>query len=234
VDPSQIESTRLARKAINLSSAILISVYSRTPVRLQTGQGVGYSNLDKNYKNIYLVGYFQSYKYAQAKKEILHEITVEPAGPELEYLTNQSLAETPLVVHLRFGDYLKEKDFGIPSSQYYAKAISEIQSRRKFGSIWVFSDDLRMAKEKLKLDNEVPIRWINSVDNSVVSTIQAMRLGYGYVIANSSFSWWAAFLTQHIEAEVIAPKPWFMNLASPSELIPPNWSEIDAGFSPNH
>lgn len=231
---NKFESIKIVRKAQNLVSAILISISIRTPVKLQTGEGVGYSKLKETHKNTYLIGYFQSYKYAQANKKLLQKIRIESDGEELKFLRGISFSERPLVVHCRFGDYLKEKDFGIPSAEYYKKAILEICEQRKFRSIWVFSDDLDLAAKKLNLEDDLPIRWINTVDNSTTSTIQAMRLGYGYVIANSSFSWWAAFLSHQADATVIAPKPWFMNLESPSELIPPTWTEIDAGFHLKH
>ena len=80
----------------------------------------------------------------------------------------------------------------------------------------------------------MPIRWINSVDDSVVGTLQAMRLGCAYVIANSTFSWWAAYLSLNPSVEVVAPSPWFMVMEDPKELIPPNWEQIDAGYQGKH
>lgn len=234
IKPNKFESMQLIKKIQHICSAILISIFVRFPIRLQIGRGVGYSKLLDNHTNTYLIGYFQSYRYAQANKELLQEIGIHPIEEELEFYTEISTLEMPLVVHCRFGDYLKEKDFGIPSAEYYQNAIHEIRKKRDFRSIWVFSDDLELAAEKLNLGNELPIRWINTVDNSITATIQAMRLGYGYVIANSSFSWWAAFLSHQSDANVIAPKPWFMNLESPFELIPPNWTEIDAGYHAKH
>ena len=89
---------------------------------------------------------------------------------------------------------------------------------------------MEKAKEKLFLVERLPVRWINSVDASVASTLQAMRLGHGYVVANSSFSWWAAFLSFNGASEVVAPSPWFKGMDDPKDLIPPNWSQVDAGY----
>ena len=86
----------------------------------------------------------------------------------------------------------------------------------------------------MKFDESLPIRWIDSVDDSVVATLQAMRLGRGYVIANSTFSWWAAYLSLNPGVEVVAPSPWFMGMEDPKELIPPNWKKFDAGYQSKH
>ena len=61
-----------------------------------------------------------------------------------------------------------------------------------------------------------------------------MRLGRGYVIANSTFSWWAAYLSLNPGVEVVVPSPWFMGMEDPGELIPPNWKQLDAGYQVKH
>ena len=127
-----------------------------------------------------------------------------------------------------------EENFGIPSREFYSAGISKLLARGSCKSIWVFSDDLPKAREKLDLQETLPIRWINSVDDSVVATLQAMRLGRAYVIANSTFSWWAAYLSLNPSVEVVAPSPWFMGMEDPKELIPPNWEQLDAGYQGKH
>lgn len=234
VKPSLLESKNFVSKAISSIATVVISLYFRSYRKLQTGKGVGYSVLYTEPTNTYLVGYFQSYRYAETVKNYMTQIKVEPVGPELQKLTSVASSEMPLIVHCRFGDYLSEKDFGIPSYKYYQNAISAIKQVREFRSIWVFSDDIELSKAKLNLNTDFPIRWINSVDDSVVSTLQAMRLGYGYVIANSSFSWWGAYLSRQASSVVFAPKPWFKNLEDPKDIIPPEWVQLEAGYERNH
>jgi hypothetical protein len=225
-----MESTKVIRESIISIASLLLSLFLKERRKIVIGQGTGFTELDTNLTRPYLVGYFQSYKYAELSRSMLAMAKISKAGPELAFLESIAQIETPLVVHCRFGDYLQEEDFGIPSSKYYSSAIDKLLERNKFNCIWVFSDDLEKAKEKLSLVERLPVRWINSVDASVASTLQAMRLGHGYVVANSSFSWWAAFLSFNGASEVVAPSPWFKGMDDPKDLIPPNWSLVDAGY----
>jgi hypothetical protein len=234
VKPSNLESKKFVKGTILFLASLLISIFLRKRRNVVIGHGVGFSKLNINVTNPYLIGYFQSYRYAETNRQYLLKAKIQSVGLELEELNLAAIEEMPLVVHLRFGDYLLEEDFGIPSREFYSTAISKLLARGSCKSIWVFSDDLPKAIEKLDLKETLPIRWINSVDDSVVATLQAMRLGRAYVIANSTFSWWAAYLSLNPSVEVIAPSPWFMGMEDPEELIPPNWEQLDAGYQGKH
>jgi hypothetical protein len=230
VKPSNLESNKFVKSTILFLASLLTSIFLRKRRNVVIGDGVGYSKLGNKYSNPYLVGYFQSYRYVEKSRQYLLKAKIHSVGPELEELNLVAKEEMPLVVHLRFGDYLLEENFGIPSREFYSTGISKLLARGSCKSIWVFSDDLPKAREKLDLKNTLPIRWINSVDDSVVATLQAMRFGRAYVIANSTFSWWAAYLSLNPSVEVVAPSPWFMGMEDPKELIPPNWEQLDAGY----
>jgi len=234
VMPSKFESNRVVKSFIIALASILLSVFLKERKYLLIGKGVGYTELKNKSSAPYLVGYFQSYLYAESNREHLMKAKIENVGPELKELNLAAEAELPLIVHFRFGDYLLEDDFGIPSREYYKAAITGLLSKDICKSIWVFSDDLIRAKEKLNFDLKLPIRWISSVDNSDISTLQAMRLGRGYVIANSTFSWWAAYLSMCPNADVVAPHPWFKGMEDPVNLIPPIWRKLDAGYQGKH
>lgn len=230
VTPSKLESIRLVNRFIIFLASILLSLFLRERKRILIGRGVGYTELRNKSSVPYLVGYFQSYLYAESNREHLMKARIQKIGPELKELNLVAEAEMPLIVHCRFGDYLLENDFGIPSREYYQAAITSLLTKKIYKSIWVFSDDLTRAQEKIETKNLLPIRWISTVDNSDVSTFQAMRLGRGYVIANSTFSWWAAYLSLNPIADVVAPNPWFMGMDDPANLIPPTWRRLDAGY----
>jgi hypothetical protein len=93
----------------------------------------------------------------------------------------------------------------------------------RFNKIWIFSDEPEAVKEILPdwiLHNS---RIILEGLDSPASTIQAMRLGYGYVLSNSTFGWWGAKLSYNQHAPVIVPKPWFKIKDEPRLLIPKHW-----------
>ena len=230
VTPSKLETNRLVKSFIIFLASTLLSIFLKQRKRLIIGRGVGYTELKNKSSAPYLVGYFQSYLYAESNREHLMKAKIENIGPDLKELNLAAETEMPLIVHCRFGDYLLENDFGIPAEEYYRAAITSLLHKNICKSIWVFSDDLTRAKEKIDSKNLLPIRWISTVDNSDVSTLQAMRLGRGYVIANSTFSWWAAYLSLNPIIDVVAPNPWFMGMEDPVNLIPPTWRRLDAGY----
>ncbi len=230
VMPSKIESNRAVKCLIVFTASVLLSLFLRERKHIQIGNGVGYTELGNKSSVPYLLGYFQSYLYAERNRDQLMKLKIGNIGPELKELIVAAETEMPLIIHCRFGDYLLENDFGLPSKEYYRAAITSFLDNGICKCIWVFSDDLIRAKEKLDFNFGLPIRWIGAVDNSDVSTLQAMRLGRGFVIANSTFSWWAAYLSMSPNADVVAPNPWFMGMEDPVNLIPPTWRQLDAGY----
>ena len=113
------------------------------------------------------------------------------------------------------------------SQQYFETAINFQLGRCNYESIWFFSDEPSLAKNIVKFNNKIETRWIPEVGQSAAETLEVMRHGKGYVISNSTFSWWGAFLSYNENAIVVAPSPWFKAMSQPKMLIPNNWVEID-------
>ena len=199
-------------------------------VKVIAGIGNGYSTKLKPIPNAHYVGYFQSYKWVENDfvKQQMMSLHISKEGDDLRLLRELAEKEYPLVVHIRLGDYLNDSDRGIPSVSYYNQAITELWQSGVFSKIWLFSDQADEAVKYIDLKWEKYLRVIREVDNSSASTLEAMRLGKGYVIGNSTFSWWGAYLTHSPDATVIAPYPWFKNSPSPIELIPQNWQAYDS------
>jgi hypothetical protein len=194
---------------------------------------LGFSLIDESATPFTLTGYFQSYRYSEASTVIdaLRAMRPVEKSQDLDRLTSISAIEQPLVVHFRFGDYKNENTFGIPTTDYYRKSISDLWLSEKYKKIWVFSDEIELAKEKFPREYLSFVRWIDEIDQSSGLTLEAMRLGHGFVIANSSFSFWGAMLAKRgVDLDVVAPEPWFQGTESPNQLIPPNWRRISAGY----
>lgn len=170
-------------------------------------------------------GYFQSYKFSSAPevREELLKLAPKNTSENVQTFVAKSLKDKPLIVHIRLTDYRNEPNFGIPSKEYYHKAIEHQIKLGLYGTIWLFSDE---AKDAM---NYVPTEYVSIVENisaeisDTLETFEIMRLGKGFVLANSSFSWWGAFLSHEKNAPTIYPSPWFSGMPTPHSLCPPAW-----------
>lgn len=147
--------------------------------------------------NVYLEGYWQSEKYFEDIELILRkEFTFKT---ELGVLANQMAAQikstNAVCIHIRRGDYLKYIDYhGIPGSEYINRAIIILVAKLTNPHFYIFSDEINWCLDNIKLD--YPATYITN-DNSGTNDIDHFHLMTNckhFIIANSSFSWWAAWL----------------------------------------
>jgi hypothetical protein len=218
-------------KAISkiLSESILFFRFKKYR-KIVTGHSVGYSTVELG-SNSFIIGYFQSYLWTQNSNVYESLMSLSAKNFPL-YNSFVALAkeERPLIVHIRLTDYFKEDLFGIPNASYYKSAINQQLESGSYNKVWIFSDEPETAINWLPEIDSNLIRWVPTVENCVVKTFEVMRLGYGFVIANSSFSWWAARLNHQRTTRIIFPSPWFRYLDVPDRLIPPEWDSVDAGW----
>ena len=220
-----------SRFVIRALASIVFSLFLMKPVTVRVNTGVGYSKLRKPFtKEIVSIGYFQTYRFASEFEVAAYLQNLQPIQISRELDSYRRLAEIeqPIIVHFRFGDYLQEDGFGIPGGDYYDAAISELWNVGTFGKIWIFSDEPERVPPRVIEKYDKFLRWIPMVANSSTQTLEVMRLGYGYVIANSTFSWWGAFLSRNNPSAVFAPSPWFKHVESPKDITPDNWKNRKA------
>jgi hypothetical protein len=220
------EKVRILRFMIRLAASVINSVALKSRVKVNVNSGVGYDKYLKQKRFQLLIGYFQTYRYASmpAVYEELKNLTLVTQVDLIEEYRKLALVETPLVVHIRLGDYKLEESFGLLSKEYYSDAITELWSSGKYQKIWLFSDEPELAIQVIGDKYQDFVRIVPEVNDSAAATLEVMRSGSGYVIANSSFSWWAAFLSHTKNPVVLAPSPWFIGQEEPIDLIPPSWS----------
>jgi hypothetical protein len=224
IDPKGVEKLPIFRLLTRrIGSLVLLMKFGKFK-SITTGNNLGYSPLGINNKKRYLLGYFQSFKYSddEAVIEILRNLKVKNFESYSEY-ERLAQIEEPLVVHVRLSDYLKEDKFGIPEFQYYENSITAMWSSGAYKKIWLFSDDPENAQLRIPNNLQSFVRSFGDVEDCIVKTLEVMRLGKGYVIANSSFSWWGARLSKAQQPVVVAPDPWFRHLREPTDLIPHTW-----------
>ena len=202
------------------------------------GESVGVSLGQKSYTmgkkgeiNWLHFGYFQSTESISVEgQEFLDKFVKENDSIFLQCLEEESRMSQPLVVHVRLGDYLNEKQIGLLSLKYFSEAIEFAVSSFSFNEIWVFSDDEANCLDVIP-DKYLSICKIKStVGKTSLQAILALRFGKGYVLSNSTFSWFGAYLRKDRTSVVLAPEPWFAHLLYDEALIPTQWTKIDSSF----
>lgn len=184
-------------------------------------------NLFIDNKDYYLSGYWQSENYFKEFEDVIRaQLTFKPFSDDnnCRLAENILLNENSASIHIRRGDYLKSKIHNVVSLDYYLNAINYLNSRFANIRYFIFSDDIEWVKSKLKLNN-LNINFVtNNGGKYSFNDMHLMSLCKHSIIANSSFSWWGAWLrNKYNKGLVISPKNWFSTGAQPKNLIPNNW-----------
>ena len=183
-------------------------------------------------KDCYLDGYWQSeYYFREIRKELLNDFTlVSELSDETMHVAEKIKSQQSVSIHVRRGDYISIAEnqtiYSICDEQYYLTAMNRMADINKDSVFYVFSDEPEWFKTKVHSKYNVQYVMHNVGKNSY-QDLYLMSLCKHNIIANSSFSWWAAWLNKNIEKMVIAPKNWFKNRSKDtSDLIPKAWIQL--------
>lgn len=181
--------------------------------------------------NVFLDGYWQSEKYfSNIKHHLQKEYLLKyPLNGKLNSLEKEIRENNSVSLHIRRGDYIsnpKNRDIYIVcSTEYYRNAIEYISSRIKNPKYYVFSNDMNWAKENLSKINN--ITFVETYGAHAYEELYLMSLCKHNIIANSTFSWWGAWLNTNSHKIVISPKKWFKDdNIDQKDLIPSSWNKI--------
>jgi len=185
------------------------------------------------YDQIYLKGYWQNEKYFQHIEPVIRSeftLTSKPDPINQQYLAD-ILFSNSVSVHIRRGDYISDpivnKKFVVCNLDYYYKAIDLISERVTNPQFYIFSDDTEWVSENFHIKH--PTVLISHNKNQEHEDLRLMSFCKHHIIANSSFSWWGAWLCDHKEKIVLAPAKWYKNLTltkSNKDFIPQSWQKI--------
>lgn len=164
--------------------------------------------------SIYIDGYWQHYRYFEnVPSQIFDELTLkEPYPFEAQIFLDKIINnESAVALHIRRGDYVTDPNaqslMGVLPLDYYRQAIVYVKSRVEKPIFYVFSDDLQWASENLKLDADIVLIDIAQGKLDYIE-LDLMSKCKHAIIANSSFSWWGAFLNRNPEKIIVAPAQW--------------------------
>ena len=188
----------------------------------------------KNFKyipnNAYLEGFWQSEKYFSViRPHILNDLqlTAEPVHQIKEIL--QKIETTNSIsIHVRRGDYVtlaNANNFhGTCSVDYYQNSVSFINERVGDGQLYVFSDDIKWCKQHFKFNQ--PTHFVEHTEADYWDLFLMSKCKHN-IIANSSFSWWAAWLNKNEGKIVVSPNNWYQEeVTQPVDLIPDGWIKM--------
>ena len=168
--------------------------------------------------NTSIEGYFQSYKYFEKyETEIRQEFTFKLELLEkCKKVINQY--NNPISIHVRRGDYINHPNYWVVTPEYIQDALNHFNDDEY--TFLVFSDDIEWCKSVF------PEGVVFIEGNNQFEDLCLMSLCHHNIIANSSYSWWGAYLNKNENKRVVAPSNWFNNPTSLNDLYPPNWIKI--------
>lgn len=178
-----------------------------------------------------LEGFWQSERYFKHQEPAIRDdfrprdpLTAEDSAIEADMLAGDSIS-----VHVRRGDYANHphaaRNFGTLDLSYYDQAVRTIAATTSRPVAYIFSDDPEWCRTQMRLP--VESRVVSSPGRSDVHEMRLMTACRAHVIANSSFSWWGAWLDPRPDKTVIAPLRWFaLEERTAPDLVPPDWIRL--------
>jgi len=180
--------------------------------------------------DLFLDGYWQSPLYfADIRDTLLTEFQLHtPLSPAVSAYQEQIVSCASVSIHVRRGDYAKNprvlKEFGVCEASYYQLAIEHIENEVPDPTFFIFSDDIAWVKENLSLPSSTV--FVQDPTLRDVEELALMSMCTHNIIANSTFSWWAAWLNQNPNKVVVAPAPWYETARFDVHLIPSSWIQL--------
>jgi hypothetical protein len=194
-----------------------------------------YDKFLNTYDVSYFDGYFQSYQYFEDHKKIIkselslmNNVNINSLG----FISNiRSVYSCIVAVHIRRGDYLSAENIKIYNNldlEYYLTSMELISSRVSNPFFIIFSDDIHWCKKNW--DFSYPHMFFEPVyiDGCGIIDHDVMRVCDHFIISNSTYSWWAAYLGEKANSLILSPQKWFHhNEYNLNEIIPDEWIHID-------
>lgn len=206
----------------------------------------------RNQQNIF-IGYWQNYRFAsEVQGELLELLDWKISADDICAIIGEQIAktETAVSLHVRRGDYTKMASAPVLDINYYHRAIvtiidhlatqklSPAEEPQKI-TLFVFSDDLQWCKSKLpavidSIENDhfsISLVFVDGNNSqNAHKDLCLMRSCRHHILANSTFSWWGAWINPRVDKAVVIPHPWMPDRKPYERLFPEEWIKVDSGF----
>lgn len=210
----------------------LIRNYSESAFEIEA-EIKGIESALENHRNrvIHVEGYFQDFSFYMGLR---NRVALELRNQSEWYLNliNRIRLIEPIVVHLRLGDYVNQSNiWGVLDTKYYEESLTRIRLDFPDNEIWVFSDNFRRAKKLLTGIKEFDFNFIDSSsDQDPAEVLSIMSKGVAHVVSNSTFSLWAAIISNESKL-VVVPNPFFKNVVNQARQLPSSWVKVSASWA---
>lgn len=175
-----------------------------------------------------IIGNFHTFSYCSDPKSesVMHSLKLIEIKSWLRELQAIANGVRPIVVQIRRGDYIGISELGILDENFFLPLIKKLAAQFPQSEIWIFSDDYCDIFKYVPIDLYDRIRLIDADVSDSASNLEAMREGLAYIISNSTFGWWGAFLSKSLDPIVYCPSNWFNTLPNPNDLLPQKWIKV--------
>ncbi len=180
--------------------------------------------------HVYLIGYWQSEQYFKEIEDVLRkELTLKyPPDTHNEAVSSLIHQTESVSLHVRRLDYVSNPNqtHAVCSPAYYQTATEKLARTVKQPHFFVFSDDMEWAQQNIRLDYPVTYVTHNGEDRDY-EDLRLMSWCNHHILANSTFSWWGAWLNPNPHKTVLAPRHWFNNPhLDTRDLFPDAWIQV--------
>jgi hypothetical protein len=174
--------------------------------------------------SIYLTGWWQSPRYFESSSDAIRaELQFGPLAHDAQPWLERIRRANAVSLHVRRGDYLLSQDRWTCSKSYYDKAIEFFRSKIGDVQFFVFSDDPAWCRESFAASD---VTVVETEQSSAVGDLALMAACRHHIIANSSFSWWGAWLSDAPDQIVVAPQYWVVDLPTSDDLVARRWANF--------
>lgn len=183
------------------------------------------SNVIRKYKSVYIEDNWQNEKYFTKIEDLIRKdfSFKEPLKGTVLNIADRIQCSNSVAIHLRKYDDIPNQSIHTLTLNYYFEAIKYLTERFNNLHFYIFSDNPEWAKENLLLSYDATF----VEQNKDYEDLRLMSLCKHQIIANSSYSWWAAWLNNNPHKIIISPQKWFGNsIYDTSDLIPEKWIRI--------
>lgn len=175
-------------------------------------------------------GFFQRYDYVEEiRNELLHDFEINLDEPLRETMNEISESDS-VCINVRGADYvnfpISANFHGFVGNEYFDIAIQDIAREIKNPTFFVFSDDIKWCQENISTG--YPTKFMTKEYNGpkYSSYLKLMSACKHFIIPNSTFGWWAAWMCTNKDKIIYAPKRWFISAPEPAGLIPSHWRRV--------